>query len=63
MKMHQFNATSDSEWNYLVPSNPKECITDATQQFVIEASLLSRKWHDKVGDFQEVQKKALEFLP
>jgi hypothetical protein len=62
MKMHQFDATTDSEWNCLVTSKPKECITNATQQFVSEASLLSRKWKDKVGNFQEVKKRALELV-
>jgi hypothetical protein len=34
-----------------------------TQQFVIEASLLARKWQDKVGSFQEVNKWTLELVP
>jgi hypothetical protein len=62
MKMHQFDATIDSEWNSLVASNPKGCITDATQQFIVEASVLTRKWQDKVGSFQEVKKWALELV-
>jgi hypothetical protein len=61
--MHQVDAIADSEWNSLVASKPKECITDATQQFVVEASLLSRKWQDKVDNFQEVRKRALELVP
>jgi len=44
MQMHQVNATTDSEWNSSVASKPKECIIDATQQFIVEASLLARKW-------------------
>jgi hypothetical protein len=63
MKMHQVDATIDSEWNSLVASKPKGCITDATQQFVAEASLLARKWQDKIGSFQEVRKWALELVP
>jgi hypothetical protein len=63
MQMHQVDATTDSEWNSLVASKPKECITDATQQFIVEASLLARKWQDKVGSFQEVKKQALELVP
>jgi hypothetical protein len=63
MQMHQVDATTDSEWNSLVASKPKGCITDATQQFVVEASLLARKWQDKVGSFQEVKKRALELVP
>jgi hypothetical protein len=31
MQIHQVDATTDSEWNSLVASNPKGCITDATQ--------------------------------
>jgi hypothetical protein len=34
-----------------------------TQYFVFEASLLARKWHDKIGGFQEVRKQALELVP
>jgi hypothetical protein len=60
--MHQVDATTDSEWNSLAASKPKECITDATQQFVVEASLLARKWQDKVGSFQAVKKRALELV-
>jgi hypothetical protein len=30
---------------------------------VAEASLLARKWQDKVGSFQEVRKWALELVP
>jgi hypothetical protein len=63
MKMHQVDATTDSEWNSLVTSKPKGCITYATQQFVAEASLLARKWQDKIGSFQEVRKQALELVP
>jgi hypothetical protein len=63
MKMHQVNATIDSEWNSLVASKPNGCITYATQHFIVEASLLSRKWQDKVGSFQEVKKRALELVP
>jgi hypothetical protein len=62
MQMHQVDATADSEWNSLVTSNPKGCITDATQQFVAEASLLSRKWQDKIVSFQGVRKRALELV-
>jgi rubrerythrin len=36
---------------------------NATQQFVVEASLLSRKWQDKVDNFQEVRKRSLELIP
>jgi hypothetical protein len=32
------------------------------QQFVVEASLLARKWQDKVDKFQEVRKRALELI-
>jgi hypothetical protein len=31
-----------------------------TQQFVAEASLLARKWQDKIKSFQEVRKQALK---
>jgi hypothetical protein len=44
-------------------SNPKGCSTEATQQFVAEASLLARKWQDKVGNFQGVRERALELVP
>jgi cysteinyl-tRNA synthetase len=63
MQMHQVDATVDSEWNSLVASKPKGCITDATQQFIVEASLLARKWQDKIVGFQEVRKRALELVP
>jgi hypothetical protein len=43
MKMHQVDEKIDYEWNSLVVSKPKECITNATQQFIFEASLLARK--------------------
>jgi hypothetical protein len=62
MHMHQVYATTDSEWNLLVASNPKRCSTEATQQFVADASLLSRKWQDKVGNFQGVRERALELV-
>jgi hypothetical protein len=63
MKIHQFDATLDSEWKSLVASKPKECIIDVTQKFFVEASLLSRKWKDKVQIFQEIKKWALEVGP
>jgi hypothetical protein len=53
MQMHQVDATVDSEWNSLVASKPKGCITDVTQQFVAEASLLARKWQDKIVGFKK----------
>jgi hypothetical protein len=52
MKMHQVDATEDSEWNLLIDSKRKECSKEKNQQFVAEASLLTRKWQDKVGKFQ-----------
>jgi hypothetical protein len=63
MQMHQVDATPYSEWNSLVTSKPKEHIKQATQQFIAEASLLAMKWQDKVGSFQEVNKRALELAP
>jgi hypothetical protein len=63
MQMHQVDATTDSEWNSLVASKPKGCSTEATQQFIAEASLLARKWQDKVGNFQGVRERALELVP
>jgi hypothetical protein len=60
--MDQVDETTYSEWNALVASKPKGCITDVTQQFIAEASLLSRKWKDKVGIFQEVKKRALKLV-
>jgi hypothetical protein len=56
MQMHQVDATTYSKWNSLVASKPKGCITYVTQQFVFEASVLARKWQDKIGSFQEVRK-------
>jgi hypothetical protein len=44
MQMLQVDATSDLEWNSLVASKPKGCIAYETQQFMVEASLLARKW-------------------
>jgi hypothetical protein len=61
--MHQVYATSEFEWNSLVTSKPKGCIIDVTQQFVAKASLLARKWQDKIGGFQEVRKWPLELVP
>jgi hypothetical protein len=61
--MHQVDAIVDSEWNSLVASKIKECITNATQHFFVEASLLARKWCDKVDKFQEVKKRSPEILP
>jgi hypothetical protein len=62
MQMHQVDATLDSEWNSLVASKPKGCIIDVTHQFVVEASLLSRKWQEKIVGFQEVKKRALDLV-
>jgi hypothetical protein len=62
MKMNQVDATSDSEWNFLVVSNTKVDSEETTQEFVAEASLLTRKWQDKVGKFQVVKQKALELV-
>jgi hypothetical protein len=47
----------------LVASNTKADKKETTQQFVAEASLLTRKWQDKVGNFQGVKQKALELVP
>jgi hypothetical protein len=58
--MHQVDATTHSEWNLLVMSKPKGCGKEATQEFVVEASLLTRKWQDKVGNFQGVKERSLE---
>jgi hypothetical protein len=51
MLMHQVIATNISEWKLLVTAKPKEYSKETTQQFLAEASLLSWKWHDKVGSF------------
>ena len=61
--MHQVYVTIYSKWNPLVASNPKGCIIEETQQFVIEASLLPRKWQDKVGGIDELRKQSLELVP
>jgi hypothetical protein len=48
MQMHQVDATIDSKWNLLVASKPKGCITEETQHFVAEASLLARNGRIKL---------------
>jgi hypothetical protein len=63
MQMHQVDATTDSEWNSLVAAKPKEYNKETTQQFLAEASLLARKWQDKVESFQGVKHRALELVP
>jgi hypothetical protein len=63
MKMHQIDATADSEWNSLVAAKPKEYNKDTTQQFLAEASLLTQKWQDKVEIFHGVKHRALELVP
>jgi hypothetical protein len=55
MKMHQVDATTDSQWKLLVEGKPKEYKKEITQQFLAEASLLAQKWHDKIGSFQGVK--------
>jgi hypothetical protein len=60
--MHQVDAI-DSEWNSLVASRPKECNKEMTQQFLAEASLLTRKWKDKVQRFHRVKHRALALVP
>jgi hypothetical protein len=56
------DAIADSEWTSSVASKTKECIADVAQQFVVEALLLARKWQEKVDNFQEVRKRALELV-
>jgi hypothetical protein len=63
MKINQVDATTDSEWNSLVAAKPKEYNKETTQQFLAEASLLTRKWKDKVEIFQGVKHKAFELVP
>jgi hypothetical protein len=63
MQMHQVDATTDSEWNSLVAAKPKEYNKEMTQQFLAEASLLARKWQDKVEIFHGVKHRALELVP
>jgi hypothetical protein len=62
MKMHQVDVRIYSEWDSLVTSKPKGCITYVNQWFVTKASRLSKKWQDKIGSFQEVKKRALELV-
>jgi len=35
---------------------------ETTQQFFVEASLITKKWKDKVGNFQGVKQQALELV-
>jgi hypothetical protein len=41
----------------------KEFNLSTTQQFIAEASLLARKWQDKLEHFQEIREKYLELVP
>jgi len=61
--MHQVETLADAKWNALIASNPKEFNTSATQLFVVETSLHSRKWQEKIENFQEIREKALELVP
>jgi hypothetical protein len=63
MKMHQVDAAADFEWNLLVASQSEADRKETTQQFFVEASLLARKWQDKVGTFQGVKQRPLELVP
>jgi hypothetical protein len=49
--MHQVETLLDVEWNSLIASKLKEFNLNATQQFIAEASLLARKWQDKLEQF------------
>lgn len=51
LQMHQVDVITDSEWNSLVASKPKEFIIGTNQQFVVEALVFARKWQDKVENF------------
>jgi hypothetical protein len=62
MKMHQVDATADFEWNSLVAAKPNEYNKETTQQFLVEASLLAWKWHEKVESFHRVKHRALEMV-
>jgi hypothetical protein len=44
-------------------AKPKEYNKEMTQQFLAEASLLTRKWQDKVENFHEVKHRDLELVP
>jgi hypothetical protein len=48
------DSIAESEWNSLVVSKPKKCIIDATQQFVVEASLLAKKCTKKWTTFKKL---------
>jgi hypothetical protein len=60
--MHQVETLADAEWNSLIASKLKEFNLNATQQFIAEASLLARKWQDKLEQFQEIREKSLELV-
>jgi hypothetical protein len=51
---------SGTHW---LQAKPKEYNKETTQQFLAEASLLARKWQDKVESFQGVKHRALELVP
>jgi hypothetical protein len=44
LQMHQVDILAYAEWNALIASKPQEFITSAMKHFLIEVSLLSRKW-------------------
>jgi hypothetical protein len=60
--MHQVETLADAKWNSLMASKPKEFNLNTTQQFVAKASLLARKWQDKLEHFQEVKEKVLKLV-
>jgi hypothetical protein len=63
MKIHQVDATTDFEWKLLVTPKTKVDSKEATQHSIAEASLLTRKWQEKVGNFQGLKEKALDLVP
>jgi hypothetical protein len=49
--MHHLDLVSKKKWNTILATNPMDPDVVEAQEFVMGASILVRKWHDRVDHY------------
>jgi hypothetical protein len=61
--LQQLDALVDTKWNALLATEPEVLDVNAAQEFVVGASILARKWKDRVDQCDIFRQQALQIVP
>jgi nitrogen fixation protein len=60
--MQQLDAIANTEWTTLLETKLEEPIVTVTQEFFVGASILARKWQDRIKHYNSFHQHTLTIV-